>query len=65
MSEDCYIYWDNDDVKEAERKIYWQCVKCQENNHLGIAKWRAAWGYGNVTIRCKCGNLINENKASI
>lgn len=64
MSDDCYFYWDGDEVPENERKIYWQCTECNEENGKGAVKWRAEWGYGK-TLKCQCGRWINKGNDAI
>lgn len=58
MSEDSYIYWDDDDIPDAERRVYIQCQECYDKNKRGI-KWVGELGYGGRVI-CQCGHVINS-----
>lgn len=59
MSEDCYIYWDGDEVAESERRIHIQCVECHTTNKKGI-RWSAQMGYGPKVICCQCQRVIHQ-----
>jgi hypothetical protein len=60
VSEDCYIYWDGEDVPEENRYIYMQCTECHINNKKGT-KWAAQYGYGDYSIAChNCQKLIHQ-----
>lgn len=61
MSEDCYIYWDGEDVPEEDRYIYMQCTECHKKNNKGTL-WLAKYGYGNWTVGCNnCPKIIHQN----
>lgn len=53
MSKDSYIVIEKD-------LIYIQCVECYKRNKRG-SLWPACNGYGG-NIKCKCGNVIHEDK---
>lgn len=61
MSEQCYIYWDDDSVPEHERRIYMQCVECFKKNRKGYP-WSAFMGYGAAKIVCQCGYVIHQGE---
>ena len=66
MSEDCYFFWDDDDVLYEDRKVYMQCMRCyndkdKPNYRKGIM-WSAKGGYPNIEIRCNCGEIIHSPK---
>lgn len=60
MSEDCYIYWDGDNVPEDEKYIYFQCTECHKKDEKGKL-WKAQYGYGNWSIGCNtCQKVIHQ-----
>lgn len=54
MSEDCYIFWDDECV-------YIQCVDCHAKNGKGT-KWYAEMGYKNKVVCSQqgCGKIIHQ-----
>jgi ribosomal protein S27E len=71
MKNNCYIYWDDDSVKE--QKIYVQCEDCFKKNKRGII-WGKSLLYGKHEIKCDLCNTIiykklkkkkGENEATI
>lgn len=56
MSEDCYIYWD-------EEFVYIQCKECHAKNGKGVV-WRAEMGYKNKVVCSQqgCGNIIHQGE---
>ncbi len=63
-SQDCYIFWDNEGVPEANRLIHYQCVDCHEVNKKGHL-WCARDGYGNFEIYCEfCKAEIHKASSS-
>jgi len=64
-SENCYIFWDGDDVTENERGIYFQCTECHEKNGKGKL-WSAKSGYPVCDIHCEfCKKLIHDKANGI
>lgn len=59
--QNCYVYWDGDEVPEAERRIHVQCSACQQQNGRGLF-WPAWAGYGDKQIVCECGAVINPKR---
>jgi len=59
MSEDCYIYWDGEEVPEAQRTIHVQCADCHKNNKKGV-RWSALMGYGPTVRCCTCDHVIHQ-----
>jgi hypothetical protein len=58
----CYIFWDDDTVAKAEKKIYVQCEKCHEKNKKGFP-WSANILYGRKEIKCGlCNTIIYQSK---
>lgn len=51
MSENSYIYWD-------EEYVYMQCVECHAKNGKGTI-WPAAMGYRDRVV-CECGKVIHQ-----
>ena len=61
MSEDCYFFWDGEDVSYGDRKVYMQCVECHKESGKGIF-WPARSGYPDIELRCNCGKIIHSPK---
>lgn len=58
----CYVYWDDDSVAEAERRIYIQCGLCFEKNKKGF-RWPTDQLRGENLIKChSCDTIIYEKK---
>lgn len=55
--EDCYIYWDDENVPEDDRYVYYQCVECHDKNGLGLL-WPKTNGYVSNTRCWHCDKII-------
>ena len=74
IKEDCYIFWDGEEVPEEDKAIHLQCKKCFESNQKGF-RWSKDLLYGKNEIKCSlCDAIIykrekkkknNDDKTSI
>lgn len=62
MSENCYIYWDDEEI--LDRKVYLQCESCFEQNKKGFL-WQAKNGYADIDIICSCGKIIHKKDDNV
>lgn len=66
MSEDCYIYWDDDTVSDDDRCIYILCTKCHNDGKKPSPTapkgdlWRAENGYGPTVLCYICKHTIHK-----
>lgn len=56
MSENCYIFWDED-------YVYIQCEECHTKNGKGVI-WHAEMGYKNKVVCSQqgCGKIIHQGE---
>lgn len=56
--EDCYIFWDDETVKDEDRQIYVQCEDCFNKNKKGF-KWDKKLLHGRNEVKCSlCDTMI-------
>lgn len=58
----CYVFWDGDNIKDYERKVYIQCEECHKKNKKGF-KWAKEFLHGILEIKCSlCDTIIYKKE---
>lgn len=62
MKKNCFIYWDDDEVPAAERRVYVQCEECYKKNKKGFF-WSRKLLNGRHEIKCDlCDTIIYKRE---